>query len=115
MFHSNIRELTLLQGGGTFTREGLPYFPGSGYAVAVTLGTYAKLSTGADFGPTVDKLLEDFSGGSIFIGTWVQGDTVHLDPVMVLDSLSQALSLGQALKQESIYDFYTDKVIEVPS
>ena len=97
-------------GGGTFSQNADGSFtieqPESGYAVSLGKGTYASAYLGNPY--SVDKVHDVFMAtGAPYVGAWHEEgtDRIHLDPVVILPSLSAAVELGRALSQEAVYDF----------
>ena len=98
---------TLREGGGTFNRPHLdPVTPLLGYAVGLVEGTWR----------TCYEIEEEIAAALVscviefpdvpYIGTWVDGDAmVHIDPVVILFTLTDAIILGKALGQKAIWDF----------
>lgn len=112
-------EYTIANGGGTFdARTLLSVKPTQGYAVALVSGTFLKV--GPHEGGTGHFSRVEFIAAAIrsvrlaypdapYIGTWVADDgTTHVDPVVILYALDDAVRVGRALGQDAIYAFRVD-------
>ena len=98
-------EATLANGGGTFVSNDLrPSSAKSGYAVGLVQGTWDTVVP--DVNAIADAIVEtlSFFPHAPYIGTWVDGDLVHVDPVIILWSYMDAVALGVANGQKSIWD-----------
>ena len=99
-------EYTIEMGGGTFVSLDLrPSSAKSGYAVGLTQGTWRRCD--AWVGEIAAAILscEMAFPHTPYIGTWwVNEDLVHIDPVIILWSYQDAVALGVANAQKSIWD-----------
>jgi hypothetical protein len=104
--------LTLENGGGTFDKTGSP-IQGEGFVVGVHEGTF--ISVPLDdvdlFGDAIKLLTGKYT--LEYIGTWVNGSVIHIDPVIVVSDRDTALNLGRTFHQKAIYDMNSDKVVEI--
>lgn len=116
---SDILAQTLANGGGTFAADGTT--PTDGFAVAIHEGTFARLTVHqTDDGPVVAesafvrdlaRLAAAYPGA--MVGTWVDKGTLHLDPVLIVPTLSQAFAIGRATGQQAIYDLRGQRTYDV--
>lgn len=51
--------------------------------------------------------------GATHMGTWLNKDVIHYDPVEIVPDLETAKAKGRERKQKAIYDFANDKEIEL--
>ena len=85
----------------TLTDAGLS----DGYAVGMAQGTALMLPDDAD-DTTLGLALSLLAGAydCAFVGAWVADDGVHLDPVAVVPTLSDAMDAGRRYQQRAVYD-----------
>lgn len=100
-------------GGGTYeTGTLIPFRPTEGYAVG--LGGI-KLNTSL---ATADGILwatrhAAAEYGTSFVGTWLDGDTVHIDAVIYFTDKASAVLAGIRARQLAIYDFAAGEAINI--
>ncbi len=109
---TEIANITLANGGGTFDNKGNEVKPRSGYAVGAVKGTAIIVSAENPdlIGDAAKIIARRFPDA--WIGTWLNDGSVHVDPVIWVPSLQVALKLARATSQEAIYSFKDG--IEVP-
>ena len=110
---------TLMGGGGTYDLSDVERVqPATGYAVG--------LRGGVDFplGNLSDTRLEELAqaiilavagirkGTASYIGTWIDGDRLYIDPVIIFRDKEVALGRALSEGQLAIYDFTTGESIE---
>ena len=98
---------TLLNGGGTFTRNGCPVTPESGYAVALEGQRYAEFP---QVGPALE-LLSRVSYSAEYFGTWYDSGRLYVEPCEIIADRESAVRIGRERGQLAIYDFAAGEVI----
>jgi hypothetical protein len=91
---NNLFDRTIANGGGTFEAHapnGERADITAGFAVAIVDGTWREVHVNdrKAFNMAIARIMFEFPYASA-IGTWVDGDTIHIDPVMVADNESTA-------------------------
>jgi hypothetical protein len=96
---------TLTNGGGTY-----PAAP-RGFVVGLCVGSFAKVSVGDELG-FVDAVyrLHDAYPNTGF-GTWLDGDVIHIDPVIVLPDEPAAKLLANHYAQKAYYNLSAKEVV----
>jgi hypothetical protein len=112
---SLVAAYTAEHGGGTFESATLlPFEPKDGYAVGLVSGTPVILSAS---GPVecLDKYVRHIAGeyAAPFVGTWLNGDRIHIDPVEYVNDRERAIGLGRVRGQAAIYDFAAGESIDL--
>ena len=113
-----ILDRTLQDGGGTFSRSGVPV-PTSGYAVGV-LGSRAlrprhRAADLAAFAARYSRCLTDPEAG-YYLGTWIDPDGVWIaDVVAVIPRLADALALAAIHGQDCVFDLATGRKYPTPT
>jgi hypothetical protein len=86
-------------------------YTGTGFAVSIT-----------DFIPENDsdlkRILKEYNaytkkGIKIYLGGWINNNKLYLDITLIIKNLKEAIRTGRALKQKTIYNFGTKKVIDL--
>jgi hypothetical protein len=116
----NVRELIATNGGGTFAAENLqPITPQHGYAVGVEFGTAITLEAGAGEMEIMQALETVAHGyahrGARAVGAWMDGERIHIDPVLITPTLHDALRVAREYGQVAVYNFSTGNTVEVAS
>lgn len=101
-------------------------FPNQGYAVALNHGVVVPCASRSVRGITSDEIVEAItqvaearsalrtSDGEIeFIGFWLDGGKLYVDPVVILSNVFEAVNLGRVEAQKAIYDFAGRESIEL--
>jgi hypothetical protein len=107
-------EDTLSRGGGTYKAADLtPVAPLRMWAVGLQGGTRLPLQSlsSATLAQAFDKVAARSGVG--YLGTWVDGDTVYVDPVVLEPDVKVALSLARIHKQRAIYNLHSHETREV--
>jgi hypothetical protein len=103
---------TVQDGGGTFDARTLaPVAPTEGYAVG--LGDGSKVlanSTAADIAVVIYRAVQA-NKSAPYVGTWIDDAVIYIDPVVILQSLQDALTLARALGEKAIYSFATGESV----
>lgn len=109
-------ELTVANGGGTFSvgvNDIVPRHFTTGYSVGVARGDAyimrLKDADNYDIEGFMHSIAEAFAVEHV--GTWVHDGAIVIDPVVLIESRSDAEAIGRALHQEAIYDNATQEVI----
>lgn len=107
--------LTLENGGGTFSKDGSPITAKFGYVVGIHTGTFEVVSLdNVDlFGEAVRNVIREYPRTDMFVGTWLTGGEIHIDPVIVTFSRKFALKIAKMTNQKAIYDLETGETIDV--
>lgn len=112
--------ITLRDGGGTFLvteDETFHINRKSGYTVGLAEGSAVQLKLfGTNHPVDLLPLLIRYVAatyGAQYVGTWLDGDTIVIDPVVFIDSYASATRVGRALKQQAIYDNAAKEVINL--
>jgi hypothetical protein len=109
-----VRRLTLADGGGTFDAQTwAPVKPAEGYAVGVAHGDGANVGPRDDLPWAIEELVRRYS--PLYVGTWVKGLAIILDPITIVATLDEAFRLGRITHQEAVYGFAEGRSIPVPS
>ena len=113
----NLFERTIANGGGTFDMHGDNGNRAditSGYAVAIVDGTYrtASIHDRRSFNDAVHMCTVDFPFATA-IGTWVDGDIIHIDPVMIADSEDVARAVAVANNQLAYFNLNTMEEVRI--
>ena len=108
---NGVRAITLANGGGTFgAKSWASYAPSSGYAVGIANGDggITDIANGdlAYLLEQVERIYEPK-----FIGTWVCGDHIVVDPITIVPTIEEARAIGKITHQEAIYSFAEAKSI----
>lgn len=102
---------TLQDGGATIGPSG-PIHPTNGYAVAIVGDTYATVPASVDpaaLGRVVRRLRRQYPDA--YVGTWHDGERIHVDPVEVIDNRADAERIGRERSQLAIFNFATRESI----
>lgn len=111
----DLKDFILRNGGGTFSSADLlPVSPTSGFGVGLINGTAVKLVaadvSSTDITGTLRRVGQTYN--SRFVGAWVDAEgTIHIDPSDIIKDLDEAIALGKANDQESIWDFANGEAI----
>jgi hypothetical protein len=101
--------------GGTFSAEDLePYEPSNGYAVGMAQGNAAVLPLTASpsrLVATMRRVAQEYEAN--FVGLWVDGDNIVVDPVRILTHFVSAIGAAERYGQRAIFGFAEGLVIEV--
>lgn len=111
---------TLMTGGGTYDLvEVERVSPATGYAVALDGGWTVFLGDYSDqmLDHAAHMVNDAVAYGRLtmtvpYIGTWIDGDTLYIDRVIIMDSKEDALARARHERQLAIYDFATGESIE---
>lgn len=133
-------ETTIRDGGGTFTTSTLRMtLRASGYAVAISHNDDARNVRIGDVDafiadhPMHDRaaVADTFGRANVanvaekimtvartfadapFIGTWMDGGRVYVDPVVILPDRASAVIVAQAFAQRAIYNFATQTAEDI--
>ena len=106
----------LAAGGATLDGSTLdPVAPARGYAVGLALDTAVTLdastATDAALRAALAQVVADYRPP--YVGAWVDGGRIHLDPVAIVARRRAALALGKATRQLAVYDFATGESVGV--
>jgi hypothetical protein len=106
----------LAAGGATLDGSTLaPVAPTSGYAVGMLPGTAVTLDaatvTDAAIRAALARIVTAYDAP--YVGAWVEGGRIHLDPVEIVTRRAAALTLGRLRMQLAIYDFAAGESVEV--
>lgn len=119
--------LTLMNGGGTFTRSGISIKPKYGFSLSLNPERTVIVPV-EQFSPTNltvfsminQPLIDGYNElyprvGTKMYGTWVHEGNVHIDIVTVIAdrNLERAMHLARENNQIAIYDFATGNVLDV--
>ena len=103
-------DVTLRNGGGTFHAKNLVEFRGDyGFAVGLTPGS-GRIVSGeagkAEVSAAIYNVATQFPNAP-YIGTWIEqpADLVHVDPIVILPHIDDAMVLARALGQKAIWSF----------
>lgn len=112
-----LRTRTLANGGGTFKPRTHADVT-RGYAVAVIDGTYAKVPAkdSRSFYRAINRLTDDIDAdgrNDINIGTWLDGDTIHIDPAIVVDDESVARDIAKRNNQLAYYIIHEQREVRL--
>lgn len=118
---------TIANGGGTFNRNGEDVTHGC--SVSVVNGTWQTVAAGdvEAFNDAIRILYFNLDGfakpyvneygvrvySSAYVGTWVDGDTIHIDPVLVVDDESTARTLAIANNQLAYYILHENREVRI--
>ena len=104
--------VTLRDGGGTFRADTLePVTRATGYAVGLVAGTADSADTDlARVALAIARVVGRYPAAP-FVGTWLNGGTVHVDPIVILQSKRDALTLARATGQLAVWSFRTQEEI----
>lgn len=102
---------TRKNGGCTFTAEMEVIEPESGYVVS-TFPLLSEVYSDCTLGSRIASLVLRFrmrngtfaSASGCYLGTWLDGNTLHLDVVAIVDTLDDALELARKHKQIAVHD-----------
>lgn len=96
---------TLANGGGTY-----PAAPW-GFVVGIRYGSYAVVSASDELGfvEALTRLQREYPCASF--GTWLDGDVIHIDPVIVLPDESAAKLLANHYAQKAYYNISAKEVV----
>jgi hypothetical protein len=110
-----IYDATLVHGGVTVDLLG--NVPVTGFMVSELGGVEVSLDKFSvqDIEHVVAENKNALSGIGAYIGTWVDGETVHVDYSVNFTELGNALSFGRRNGQKSIYSLNTKKVLTLQS
>jgi len=120
-----LRTTTLENGGATWSPHTGRYAAGKGHAVAINNDTAATFTTEearanpSAFAAKVRQVVAD--RGDILkmkrahVGTWVDGDTIHIDVSEVVPSRTEALKLGAQRNQKAVFDLGSAEDVPVPA
>jgi len=103
---------TLQLGGGTWLPGGQRAV--RGFAVGDVAGSFALLPETVSpeaFGIALDNLRAAFPAHSV--GAWLDRGTIHLDPVRVVETETEAREMGAALGQLAVYDLAAGREIRL--
>jgi hypothetical protein len=102
---------TIVNGGGTFTRDGQDVT--HGYAVGIVDGTYASCRARdiVSFDDAVRRVIRNYPFA--YIGTWLDGDTIHVDPAMVVVNEAEALRLARRNHQLAYYIIHEQREVRL--
>ena len=108
---SDIYDLTIAKGGATLDHN-LDDIT-SGYVVGIHPGTYATFQRGpwARYGIPAAITCIRRQWPWAHIGTWFDGNTIHVDPVTIAYTLSWSLDQARWYDQKAIYHLDTGKTI----
>jgi hypothetical protein len=114
---------TIVNGGGTFDAVTLtPLTPDHGYAVGLVTGTWRTIGSNVS-GPwdyaaiaaailaAADYTARHYAARGVlstdarYVGTWIDGGVIHIDPVAIVDDIREALALGVITHQQSVWAF----------
>jgi hypothetical protein len=86
----------------------------SGYSVAIVRGTYkmCKATDRKAFNDAVHMMTVEFPFAT-GIGTWVDGDDIHIDPVMVADDEDIARTVAEGNAQLAYYNLDTNEEVRL--
>lgn len=106
----------LAAGGATLEGSTLaPVAPTRGYAVGLAPDTARILEVVDATDQALRAALEEVAATyrAPYVGAWVDGGRIHLDPVEIVTRRRAALALGRARRQLAVYDFATGESVEV--
>ena len=110
---SDILTATTRDGGVTVNGTGIVR-PTRGFAVGTQRGTFRKLGWYTDLTSFHIALSDAMAvDGTGHAGTWLQGTTIHVDPVRIVGDLDIALAIARITEQETIFDFARGEAITV--
>jgi hypothetical protein len=106
-----IYDETLAHGGSTMDLLG--NIPVTGFMVSELGGVQVPLTEFSvrDIEHVIAENKNALFGIGAYIGTWIDGETVHVDHSVNFTNLGIALSFGQKHGQKSIYSLNTKKVL----
>lgn len=94
-------------GGVTVRASGMrPVYPKRGYAVGATQRTAIMLpltATETELRLALLSCAADY--GTRHAGAWIEGDTIHVDPTIIVASRREALGMAKRNRQKAIYGF----------
>lgn len=107
----------ILAAGGA-TLDGVTLAPvtlARGYAVGLVDGTAITLDVATVTEAALTAALESIAAvhRAPYVGAWVDGGRLHLDPVAVVARRRAALALGRATRQLAVYDLARGESVEV--
>lgn len=108
---------TLAAGGGTFVMHAENFERADivdGFAVAMVDGTYRKVHVNdqVNFNRAISQVIEDYPMAGA-IGTWVDGDFIHIDPVRVTATEAEARHLAAFFNQEAYYILHEQREVRL--
>ncbi len=108
----SIYSRTIDNGGGTFdavTGQSVT----SGYAVATIDGTFVRVNVNDRdaFDVGIASVIQNFPAANV--GTWVDGDTIHIDPVMVLDNEAQTRKCASENSPRAYYIIHEQQEVRL--
>jgi hypothetical protein len=110
-----IYDETLVSGG--VTMDLLGNVPTTGFMVSELGGAEVFLDRFSvqDIEHVIEENRNALFGIGAYVGTWIDGDTVHVDYSVNIDHLGKALSFGRRHGQKNIYSLDTKKVLTLSS
>lgn len=109
---AKVLDTTFLNGGGTFDLFGEPISAKTGYVTAISTGTFRQINIDEP-DLVLQGILDTYRKFGTFVGTWIEGNFVHIDPVSVFDARESAEKVARAYKQLAIYDLEAGETIYV--
>ena len=103
-------------GGATLDASTLePVYPTEGYAVGLAFGTALAWRVPSEW--TLDSAVRHVAStypAASFVGLWLHDGIVDVDPVAIVATLPDALTLATVNRQLAVYSFVTGEDIAVP-